>query len=95
MGNPFVNPVAHMTGNAYTRSMLKERRIEIWGPRVKRLRLHLGLSQVEMAKLIDSSRTSVANWETGKKAPDEEFRDKIASLEAEYGLNGKGLPYLS
>lgn len=58
-------------------------KIEI-GKRIKAVRLSLGLSMQEFAKLVDpngkAQSGTVANWETGKNAPNKKRLARIANL---------------
>lgn len=45
--------------------------------RIKKLRRLLGLSQTEFAERINSSQTSVSQWERGRYAPTDRSLDKI------------------
>lgn len=39
------------------------------GANIRRMRLRAGISQAELARRLDVSRASVANWETGMTCP--------------------------
>lgn len=39
------------------------------GANIRRMRIRAGLSQAELARRLDVSRASVANWETGMMCP--------------------------
>ena len=48
--------------------------------RIKELRLEKGLTQGELAKAIDVSKSTVAMWETGKRLPSTEIYELLADL---------------
>lgn len=50
------------------------------GRGIRRARMQAGLSQAELARRLDVTRASVANWETGVMAP--RFKTAIAIAEA-------------
>lgn len=50
------------------------------GKGIRRARRAAGLSQAELARRLDVSRASVANWETGVMAP--RFRTVVAIADA-------------
>lgn len=48
--------------------------------RIAELRKKKGLSQKEFGKLIGAAQNTVCNWENGKREPDNETLNKIASF---------------
>lgn len=54
---------------------------------VKRLRKHLGLSQREFAKLMETHKSSISLWELGIRHPRHEMMRKLVALAKEKGLN--------
>ena len=58
----------------------EEKPIRIRSESVKSHRERLGLSQREMAMLLDVSSLTISNWETGKVAPGRENRLAFAEL---------------
>ena len=46
--------------------------------KIKMLRAHKNMSQEDLSGIIGISRSSLANYETGKRQPDEEVLSKIA-----------------
>ena len=58
------------------------------GQRIKQLREKLGLSQREFAEKIGKSRIGVAQWEAGKRTPDESTLKLIAK---EFGVSEEWL----
>ena len=61
--------------------------------RIKRLRENKGISQKQLAEMVFASRSTVANWETGRRIPDlmmlrrlaETFGVEVGELIAESG----------
>ena len=49
-----------------------------FGRKLKKLRLEHGISQKDLAKELDISRSCLANYETGKRQPDHEMLVRIA-----------------
>lgn len=49
---------------------------------LKSARIEAGLTQEEAAKLIDVSRDTISNWETGKSSPSTK---RFKLIEAAYG----------
>lgn len=47
---------------------------------MKELRLKVGLTQKQVAKIIDVDQTAVSNWERGKCKPIRKYREKLAKL---------------
>ena len=47
---------------------------------IKTLRSRLGISQVELAKLVSVSSVAVGSWESGKSKPRPESKARIAAL---------------
>lgn len=74
-------------GRKYTRTMLKARQSEIWSQRVFDLRLHLGVSQDELASRLGVTRVSIVSWESGKHVPQRLHRGLIERLEKESGVH--------
>lgn len=50
------------------------------GQKIRNLRLGKGLTQAELAKVIGSSTSAVAMYETGERIPRDETKKKIADL---------------
>lgn len=48
--------------------------------RIRRLRLEAGLTQAELAKKINVSRSCVANWESGGRLPESVYIMKMAFI---------------
>ena len=48
--------------------------------RLRELRLEKGFTQGSLAKLINSSRSTLANWETGKFNPDLKTIEKLSEI---------------
>lgn len=62
------------------------------GERIKALRTIFGLTQEELAKELDISRSSLSLYETGKREPDYELLRKICkyfNVTADYLLNSE------
>lgn len=60
--------------------------------KLKMLRLEAGLSQEELAKKLGISRSCLANYEIGKRQPDQEMITKIADtfqIMSDYLVNHK------
>lgn len=47
---------------------------------LKELRQKSGLTQEQVAKLIDVDQAAVSNWELGKYTPTRKYREKLAKL---------------
>lgn len=47
---------------------------------LKAARVNVGLSQEQAAKALGKSRTTLANWESGRTSPSMEMGKKIAEL---------------
>ena len=47
---------------------------------IKKLRLDMGRSQAEMAKVVGSSRATVNRWETGETKPLPKFVNTLEKL---------------
>ena len=73
-------------GRKYTRLMLKERQADIWSKRVFDLRLHLAVSQEEIAEMLGVARVTISCWETGKYVPQRLHRGLIEKLEKKSGI---------
>ncbi|MDD5728223.1 MAG: helix-turn-helix domain-containing protein [Victivallales bacterium] len=56
------------------------RQIRISPESIARLRRKLGLTQTQLAVLLDSTNFSVSHWELGKTKPREIYKRKIAAL---------------
>lgn len=56
---------------------------------LKELRKETGLTQEQVAKLLDVDQTAVSNWERGKFEPVRKYRVKLAKL---YGCAVDELP---
>lgn len=52
--------------------------MNILGKRIKQLREEKGLNQVEFAKLISISNTTLSQYETGQRIPSDDIKIKIA-----------------
>lgn len=55
---------------------------------LRELRLKAGLTQEQVAKLVDVDQAAVSNWETGKYTPARKYRKKLAKL---YGVGEEEL----
>lgn len=55
---------------------------------LKELRLKAGLTQEQVAKLIDVDQAAVSYWESGKYKPLRKYRRKLAKL---YGCTAEEL----
>lgn len=53
------------------------------GSRLRELRLKKGLTIVELAKILDSAKTTIANYETDKRNPSYDMLKQIADF---YGV---------
>lgn len=47
----------------------KQTPLELLGARLREIRLQRGLSQTELAKLMDVEKQTISSWETGKQPP--------------------------
>lgn len=47
---------------------------------MKELRLKAGLTQEQVAKIIEVDQTAVSNWELNKYTPIRKYRKKLAKL---------------
>lgn len=47
---------------------------------LKEFRQKSGLTQEQVAKLIDVDQAAVSNWELGKCTPTRKYREKLAKL---------------
>ncbi|MBY6916002.1 helix-turn-helix domain-containing protein [Clostridium botulinum] len=52
----------------------------ILGERIKERRLLLGYNQPELAKIMNVSKQTVSNWESGNRTPDAETLSKLSDL---------------
>lgn len=50
------------------------------GNRLRELRLEKGLTIVELAKVLDSAKTTIANYETDKRQPNYDMLKRIAEF---------------
>lgn len=48
------------------------------GPRIRSARKQLGLTQEELGERIGIGKSSISEWESGKRVPDFEFLDALA-----------------
>ena len=48
--------------------------------RLRKLRLKAGLSQADLAEMVNVHQTAVSQWETGKNSPDVEVLKKLADI---------------
>ena len=48
------------------------------GEAIRQIRMEKGLSQQQLAELIHVDRTTVTNWETGRRLPDAEMHTRIS-----------------
>lgn len=55
---------------------------------MKELRQRAGLTQEQVAKLIEVDQAAVSNWELGKNLPVSKYRKKLAKL---YGCSEEEL----
>lgn len=58
---------------------------------LKAARVNAGLSQKEVAKILEISNTTVTNWENGKSYPSAEKIDKLCKL---YGISYDAINFL-
>lgn len=61
------------------------------GERMRKLRLNVGISQYELARLVDEPQPNIAYWERSEKPPRSEALPKLAKalgVRVEYLLNG-------
>lgn len=56
---------------------------------LKELRQSAGLTQEQVAKLLDVDQAAVSNWERGKYAPVRKYKERLAKL---YGVSVDELP---
>lgn len=56
------------------------KRFKTFGVLIRFHRIKNGLSQNELAKMLDVSRTTVAMWETGKRLPTRNNLNEIVNL---------------
>lgn len=54
--------------------------MNILGKRIKRERENKGLSQIELAKLLKISNTTLSQYETGQRIPGDEIKIKLADI---------------
>jgi transcriptional regulator with XRE-family HTH domain len=54
--------------------------VNILGKRIKRERENKGLSQIELAKLLKISNTTLSQYETGQRIPGDEIKIKLADI---------------
>ncbi|MDD5599617.1 MAG: helix-turn-helix domain-containing protein [Victivallaceae bacterium] len=57
-----------------------DRQVRITAESIAKLRRKLGLTQMQLAALLEVSNFSVSHWELGKTAPREDYKHKIAAL---------------
>ena len=57
-----------------------DRQVRITAESIAKLRRKLGLTQMQLAALLEVSNFSVSHWELGKTAPREAYKCKIAAL---------------
>lgn len=50
-----------------------------WGASIRRQRLYLGMTQVQLAKAVAVDQSAVSAWESGRKAPTIERQLAIAN----------------
>jgi transcriptional regulator with XRE-family HTH domain len=50
------------------------------GEHLRRRRLDLGLSQADVARLLEASENSIWNWENGRSTPALRFMPRIVSF---------------
>lgn len=55
-------------------------KIRMTSARFKKIRLQLGITQVQMAQLLETSHSSIVNWENGKAKPRLPMCEKIIAL---------------
>ncbi len=53
--------------------------------RIKRLRIHLNLTQLELASMLGIERVSLCCYETGARVPRIDIAHKIVALGKEHG----------
>lgn len=54
--------------------------MNILGKRIKSERERKGLSQIELAKLLNISNTTLSQYETGQRIPSDEIKIKLAEI---------------
>jgi DNA-binding transcriptional regulator YiaG len=57
-----------------------DRKVRITAESIVKLRRKLGLTQMQLAVLMEVSNFSVSHWELGKTTPREDYKRKIAAL---------------
>lgn len=55
-----------------------EEHVRAWGKTIKVLREALGLSQEDLAKIVEVQQSSVARWEAGISAPRDKHKLRLA-----------------
>lgn len=55
-------------------------KIRMTNIRIRKIRILLGLTQEQMAQLLETSHSSVVNWESGKVKPRRAMQEKIVAL---------------
>lgn len=53
-------------------------RLRTWGANIKRCRLTLGMTQEQLADLVDVNQSSVQRWEGGLVAPKDDAKIALA-----------------
>lgn len=60
--------------------MAPTERSKLWGGNVKRGRKAMGLTQVELAKLVGVQQGTVARWEHGVTSPRDDMKVRLAGV---------------
>lgn len=58
----------------------KAKKFRMPGARIKKIRIHCGLTQAQMAKLLGASHSAVVKWENNGASPRGDMKGKIAEL---------------
>ena len=63
-----------------TQAEIKQRNIELYGSKIKALRIKAGISVDELADTLNIGKSSVRNWECGLTRPDPEYLYRMFSI---------------
>lgn len=68
LSHPLLGGIAHLTPEPLS------------GWRIRALRIHKGMSQYDLADLIEVSRPAVAQWESGANRPSSEHMARLREM---------------
>ena len=63
-----------------TQAEIKQRNLELYGSKIKALRIKAGISVDELADTLNIGKSSVRNWECGLTRPDPEYLYRMFSI---------------